>query len=211
MNDKLLKTLIFVAGAAVGAAVMYKSLKDKFEQEVHEEVESVKQAYRDARPNVIPVDREEVEENDKILAQDVPLKYNGRAEKVDYHRISHELGYISEDGTHITQKDLIEVEDPSMLKHQEPYVISPAEFGEMGYDKISLTYFADHVLVDDNYDLIEDVDATVGEGSLETFGEYEDDSVFVRNDILQVDYEILLDYRTFEEFIKTRPHPPEVE
>ena len=41
--------------------------------------------------------------------------------------------------------------------------------------------------------IIEDVEGTVGTDSLTHFGEYEDDSVFVRNDEKQIDYEILLD------------------
>ena len=40
-------------------------------------------------------------------------------------------------------------------------------------------------------------DDVVGMESLTHFGEYEDDSVFVRNDRLKCDYEILMDERTY--------------
>lgn len=79
-----------------------------------------------------------------------------------------------------------------------PYIISPEEFGENPYyDTISLTYYSDKVLTDEDDIEIEDVDGLIGEDSLNHFGEYEDDSVFVRNDELQTDYEILLDERAY--------------
>ena len=54
------------------------------------------------------------------------------------------------------------------------------------------------------------MDNVVGLESLAHFGEYEDDSVFVRNDRLKCDYEILLDQRTCSDVIKQRPHQTEV-
>ena len=65
------------------------------------------------------------------------------------------------------------------------------------------------VLVDDGGDKIEDVDDVVGMESLTNFGEFEDDSVFVRNDRLRCDYEILMDERTYSEAQKERPHQRE--
>lgn len=79
-----------------------------------------------------------------------------------------------------------------------PYVISPDEFGQdESYETISLTYYADGVLADDDDEMVEDVENLVGFDSLNHFGEYEDDSVFVRNDRLKCDYEILLDHRKY--------------
>ena len=96
----------------------------------------------------------------------------------------------------------------------KPYVISPEEFGEMedeGYETISLIYYADKVLTDDDNELVEDVENTVGTESLTHFGEYEDDSVFVRNDRLKADYEILLDTRNYSDVVNKNPHPMEEE
>ena len=90
---------------------------------------------------------------------------------------------------------------------EKPYVISPEEFGEFEeYEKISLTYYADQVLTDENNEEVDDVEEIVGEESLTHFGEYEDDSVFVRNDRLKCDYEILLDQRNYSDVTKTMPH-----
>ena len=81
-----------------------------------------------------------------------------------------------------------------------PYVIAPEEFGELDdYETETLTYYKDKVLADDWDNRIENVDDLVGEESLTHFGEYEEDSVYVRNDTTKTDYEILLDERNFSD------------
>ena len=92
-----------------------------------------------------------------------------------------------------------------------PYVIQPSEFGEFDdYEKISLTYTADGVLLDDMNEIVDDIEEIVGEDSLEHFGEYEDDSVYVRNDSKKCDYEILLDQRNYQEIFEIQPHRTEM-
>ena len=87
------------------------------------------------------------------------------------------------------------------------YVISPDEFGELeDYTKVSLTYFADGVLADECGEIVDDVEEIIGDG-LDHFGEYEDDSVFVRSDAKRCDYEILKDLRDFSDF-KKKNFPP---
>ena len=88
-------------------------------------------------------------------------------------------------------------------------MISPDEFGELPeYDKVSLTYYSDKVLTDENMKPMstDDIERTVGSESLKHFGEYEDDSVFVRNDLLKVDYEILLDENRYSDLLTDNPY-----
>ena len=95
---------------------------------------------------------------------------------------------------------------PVEIEEDKPYVISPDSFGEMDdYNCISLTYYADGVLADEDDEVVDDVDATVGSDALNHFGEYEDDSVFVRNDSRKCDYEILLDTRNYADVVKKKP------
>lgn len=176
---------IFVAGAALGSFVTWKLLRDKYEQIAQDEIDSVKEVFakKESCDNEEPVLAEESEHNEKpsIIEYAAKLQENGYT------------NYSDSENKAIVHKE----ENDSVL---EPYVISPEEFGEIEeYDKVSLTYYADHVLADDNDDAIEDVDDVVGTESLSHFGEYEDDSVFVRNDRLKCDYEILLDQRKFME------------
>lgn len=53
------------------------------------------------------------------------------------------------------------------------------------------------------------MDDIVGTESLTHFGEYEDDSVFVRNDKVKCDFEILPDQRNFSDVRAGNPHPME--
>ena len=92
----------------------------------------------------------------------------------------------------------------------KPRIITPEEYGEKdGYDTESLTYYADGVLADDQDEPIEDVDNVVGYGFESHFGEYEDDSVFIRNDKLKTDYEILMDQRNHSDVVNKTHHPTE--
>ena len=92
---------------------------------------------------------------------------------------------------------------------QNPYVIAPEELGENEeYDIETLIYYADEKLTDDDNRLVEDVENLVGVASLSRFGEYENDSVCVRNDRLKTDYEILLDVRRYSDVVDD-PHQAE--
>ncbi len=87
----------------------------------------------------------------------------------------------------------------------EPYVISPDDFGDVAeYETITLMYYSDGVLADDNDEIVSDSESLIGKHALQCFGEYEDDSVFVRNDNQKCDFEILLDSRKYSDIAKNR-------
>lgn len=88
-----------------------------------------------------------------------------------------------------------------------PHIITPEEFGENEeYDTISLTLYSDGILADDADKPIDDVDEVIDKESLEHFGEYEDDSIFVRNDKLKCDYEVLIDERRYAQILEDKPY-----
>lgn len=119
-------------------------------------------------------------------------------EQAKYEAAVENLGYASKSET-VEEKG-----EP--MEHKFAYVIPPESFGEEGYDTVSLTYYADKVLADDYDEIIEDLDIIGGEESLNSFGEYEDDSVFVRNEENETDYEILLDLRNYSDVVGKTPH-----
>lgn len=92
----------------------------------------------------------------------------------------------------------VEKEDDKM----RPYVISPDEFGEKDYKMETLTYYNDRVLADRWDEPIENPEELLGDEALGSFGEYEDDAVYVRNDALKIDYEILLDTRNHADVVE---------
>ena len=182
MNSKFINVLMFAAGAAVGSAVTWKILKDKYERIVQEEIESIKEVFSGMA--------EETSEDDESDEGNHQINWD------ELEDLDEEL----EEYANLTNLYSSEKGGAEKVEVAQPYVISPYDFGEIDeFHTISLTYYADGVLEDDEQNIVTDVDELIGEKSLTTFGEYEDDSVFVRNERLQTDFEILKDPRTYAE------------
>jgi hypothetical protein len=85
-------------------------------------------------------------------------------------------------------------ESTGMRNPEHPYVIHQREFNhESDHVQVTWTFYAgDGVLVDEHDNKVEDPEATVGRASLHRFGEGADDPnvVFVRNDRLEMEFEI---------------------
>ena len=177
--------MAFAVGAAAGVAATWKFFEEKYARIAQEEIDSVKEVFskRD-RKEVQPEKTEPVVEA-TIENPKETIAMNKKASAIiDYS------GYSSSQD-----------EKPEEPK---PYVIPPEAFGELeeeGYTNVSLTFCSDQIVIDDNNDILEDVNDVIGFDSLSHFGEYEDDAVYVRNDKLRCDYEILLDQRTSEQYI----------
>lgn len=190
MNGTLSKLFIFAAGAAIGSVVTWKLIKTRYEQIAQEEIDQIKEVYTYKKEESVEGEPDNNEEPDNSELSEMPhiRDYASKLQEQNYIRYA--------DSTREEVADVV-----------KPKVIRPEEFGEMedeGYDTISLTYYADGVLTDDMDNPIEDVEYMVGKDSLTHFGEYEDDSVFVRNDQIKADVEILLDTRKFSELPKSR-------
>lgn len=164
--------LIFAAGAVIGSVATWKFTKDKYKAIADEEIESVKEMFAKRK-------KKEDFETPEPKFSDADLKKLKQTITTNGYR---------------NYSNIAKEVEPIMTK---PYVILPEEFGEADYPTESLTYYADGILTDDRNNIIEDVERMVGTESLNHFGEYEDDSVFVRNDELRTDYEILLDNQRF--------------
>lgn len=170
---------IFAAGAAIGSAVTWKLVKTKYEQIANEEIREIKDFYFGLSEENCDIDEYE---------EDVEEEFDD-SYKEEYENLVDASGYRN-----YSNKKEKEEEDMG-----GPYVISPEEFDTEDYEVVSLLYFNDKVLTDEQYNVIEDVEGLVGKDSLNHFGEYEDDSVFVRDDEKKIDYEILLDTRNYSE------------
>ena len=189
MKEYIGKSLIFLTGIAVGAAISWKYAETKYKKIAEEEIESVKETFENRLKNV-----KRLEDVAKSVI-DVSEKEKQQKE-VDLKEYTDIIKHAEYGQTN--QADISKDVKEGKIMADRPYIISPEEFGENPYyDTISLTYYSDKVLTDEDDIEIEDVDGLIGEDSLNHFGEYEDDSVFVRNDELQTDYEILLDERAY--------------
>lgn len=198
--SKMTNLLIFAVGAAVGSFVTWKFVKTKYKQIADEEIESVKETYRqDIRDMKASLEKLR-DDADKMTP--VEERPNPRTEKPVVTE------YVKKYRDIVANNYTEEVDETNI--HDRPYVIPPEEFGMAdGYDIVSLNYYADGVLADDFDEVIEDVDAVVGEESLTHFGDFEDDSVHVRNDALKTEYEILLVLRNFSDVVNDSSDPEE--
>lgn len=195
---KLTNILIFLAGVAAGATGAWYFLKERYENLAEEEIESVKTAYA-AREQVLTSEVKEAREYLAVKHQ--PLE---KPDLKGYVKKLQEEGYVDYSRTVAPGRPVTREEEPLPVS-PTPYVISPEEFGEMdGYTQISLTCFADGVVADEDDEPLENAEEIIGD-ALDHFGEYEDDSVFVRNDAKRCDYEILKDNRRFHEARRNRP------
>lgn len=216
--ERLSATIAFLAGAAVGGVAVWYITKERYAQLAEEEIDSVKEAYAQRERK-----KEKADEAMRLYQgadgksgdsdTDTPKAITAVAAKIaEKGSISEYAQRIQNGGPMEYSKTIVppKTEKPeestqSDLSGDTPYVISPEEFGELdGYTPISLTYFADGVLSDENGIIIDDVEEIVGD-TLNHFGEYEEDAVFARNDAKRCDYEILRDEREYAEFRKTLP------
>lgn len=202
MTENVKRVLIFVAGAGIGVLASWMFFKKKYERIANDEIASVTEHYRnkataDEKSTDISSNDDTQEEDDVILERQMS-EYKSLASRYASN-VSDRTEEDCEDTT-VTEYTQVDGEFVPVKTYKEkggdivnrPYVIKPEEFGNGDYETVSFTYYSDGVLTDDFDNPIEDIDYYVGEESLDHFGEYEDDSVFVRNDNLKTDFEILL-------------------
>ena len=187
--NKITGLLIFASGAAIGSVVTWKVLENRYEQLFQEEIESMKDMF-EKRPTVAENTDEETDSDDTQSETEVRAAADNAKVKpsiTEYASVLQKNEYT--DYSSISAKEEAEKKNEETDK---PYTISPEEFGEFeDYTQISLTYYADGILTDENDEVIEDVEEVVGYESLAHIGQFEEDAVHVRNDRLKCDYEIL--------------------
>ena len=198
MNKTMFGMLTFAAGAVIGSAVTWKLVKTRYEQITQEEIDSVKEYYGQK----FETKKTETEVTEEEWNSDKPL---------DLYSVKEYLEKIRENGYGAgVNNDPVEEGGVTMV--DSPRVIPPVEFGNIeGYEQITLFYHADGVLADDFGNPIESVMNMIGIDPAKHFGEYEPDSVYVRNDYLKTDFEILRDESKSTEVKKLDYHLTDTE
>lgn len=189
-----MKELYFAAGLLIGAGVSWYFTKKYYDQIREEEAKSFRESLR----RIHGVPEKEYPEDEKsmeVFEEDPDIPVPSDEEVVDYVNHIHQYDYTGD-----SKEDIME------RAKKRPFVIPPEEFDMLDdYTPISLTYYADGVLADDDNRIIENVEEVVGTDSLTHFGEYEDDCVMVRNDKFKCDYEIIRDLRNYSEVLMQLP------
>lgn len=182
MNNAIGKIAMFVMGAATGSFVTWRIIKSKYELVENGEI------------TVYPAEEKNTEEPEETANENMETKDNNEEpvfsseEKKEGEKVIEDLKYrtYSNVGSKKKRKKS-DNDDEEMV----PYVISPDDVGDTGYDLVNLTLYSNGVLVDDLDDeVIEDAELLIGNYAIDRIGEYEPDIIHVRNDELQREYEI---------------------
>ena len=190
--------LCFVAGAAIGSVVTWKLIEKKYKDLADEEIESVIETFKNRKQRIT---KDEVKET----VEKVINKWKDPKETVN--------GIVTAERYSIENEEEIDEDDESNytvnvdngIEIVTPYVITPEQFGEYNeYGTKTLTYYADNVLTDeiDNPITSDEMVTMIGPDALDHFGEYEDDSVYIRDETNEMDYEILKSEKMFSEIPK---------
>ena len=190
--------LCFVTGAVIGSVVTWKLIEKKYKDLADEEIESVIETFKNRKPRIT---KDEVKETvEKVINKwKDPKETVENIVTAERYSIENEEEIDEDDESNYT----IDV-DPG-VEVITPYVITPEQFGEYNeYGTKTLTYYADNVLTDeiDNPITLDEMVTMIGPDALDHFGEYEDDSVYIRDETNEMDYEILKSEKMFSEIPK---------
>lgn len=195
MNYTLNKFMTFVIGAAAGSAVTWWFTKKHYERIADQEIADMREYYGVHYGEAVnAVD----EDDDEYIVREEDLPQAPAAEDIrQLAKITQDLGYTDYAKTPATAANSAETKSEPEPGRFE--VISPEEYDTMeGFDTEELTYYADGVMTDEDDEIME-ADEIVGMDPAEHFGEYEDDSVHIRDHKLKIDYEILRDPRAYSD------------
>lgn len=167
MNSKGAALLGLALGFVAGASTAYLYLKNQMPEEITEFIPVKNKDWEETEKPCTDENKEDLEKAQVIMAKNSYSQYYD--EKVE------------------AKKD-----EDEQRKKSKPYIISPGEVGDIPeYDKFTLKYYRDGILLDDANEPLDDIESIVGDRFMTHFGEYEEDTVYVRNDRTQADYEIL--------------------
>lgn len=190
---KVRDLIIFVAGCAVGGIGASLYLKDVYRRYAQEEIDSVIDRERHKRETEAcsygRAVEDSTEDEERIeQAKEAAKNAANKSSITEYANVVKKEGY----------KDYSEYSKPEPVEEKEvnanpiSYIL-PSEFGdEEAYEQIELTYYADGILADEEGDLVQDIDLTVGNEFDEHFGEYDDAMVYIKNDVMKAYYMIYM-------------------
>lgn len=170
MNAKMIFS--FVTGMIIGTGVSFVATKRYFENRINAEYQEKKAAVTTDPDTMV----------DESIFVEEPVQKESVKKTVDikeFYKKVTDLNYTTED------------EIASSIQ-----IIDPKEFGfETDYDTETIVYYQDHVVTDSHGTLWseQDIDSYITHDALTHFGEYEEDTVYVKNNLLKTYYEILLD------------------
>ena len=231
-NIIIVSTIAFASGAAVGFLAATKKLEKKYADLAQEEINSVKAQYGrlTRRTKVVQkmsgadFDGDILEEKDRIVGvvaneyetmkTRYDLMYKESPSKVMQQVVDDVDDYPGERDVFNEEEDDAEIDqeyNPDIMvlpgyDYEDPYVISIEQFEEecLDHDKLTITWYAeDNTLVDEQDEIIDDVEYTVGEANIDIRNARADHphTVYVRNERISTDFEIDFNLNSYAEMV----------
>ena len=186
MNKGIICSISLLIGGGIGFLIGFKIAKNKYQKIADEEVESVKKALEEYYCSLLNTDETKSVKDDKGETS-IPVStkdsisyetFESNNEKVAYSKYVNK--YKSKEEKPVTNN-----------KNTNIYVVSSEDFANGEYDVVTLNYYADGVLADDDDNAILNVKSIIGDIDLHSILFSDEQTAYVRNDIHQIDYEIL--------------------
>lgn len=185
----------FVLGVAAGAAGMYFGMKQACEKYIEKEIEQFKADYEAAHQKKEEKKSEEVQEMEKNLEKDAEKALKKYASATEKSISSVDTGKKEADAK-LERVNYAKIRTPGIDKIEEidveknvdcaigPVVIDPSEYMEDdGLKRVVWNYLPkEHAVYSENGDEeIVDGIKLLGEENLDSFGEFEVDTLYVKN------------------------------
>lgn len=163
---------------------------------------------RQATESILEKDEMEVALDEQDEAAVIRLEERARSEHKEYTEEPSETRNVFLDPSFDYEEEV------KLRSKEKPYIITHDEYfaAEKDYETQSLTYFEeDDTLVNENDNPVDDLDV-IGEDHLARFGHGSKDRnvVYVRNDKLEMDFEIVLAKGSYLEALGLGPEPNEL-
>ena len=195
MNNIIKGAFLFIFGAALGSGITYVVTKNKYEDILVESQKSLRDYYErkqekspkkeELKEDVsINVDINEHLEHDPIIIDNsIPENHEEIVNNLlnSYHTLSGE-------------------EKESFLN--KPYIIEEDEYGQFeDYTYETYVLYEDGILADSDDKVFDDYEEVLGLEFIDHLKKYDIDAVYVRNDVLKKDFEIIPDSYRFEDIV----------
>lgn len=192
----------FVVGAAAGAAGATLYFKEKYKAESDNEIRQMREYYKKkmAEADTYGVDEEgNCEEPEEMRAEHSAYSSFDSLIKDEEAKKAYVNYNTVNPAASLTKEEFDEMRERAMMAqhpeedHDEPYILTVEEFedGRAGYDSIGLSYYeGDDTLVDESEEMVE-ADETIGTENLEWFKGSGTDAMYIRNDRVSCDYEVI--------------------
>ncbi|MBQ7647118.1 MAG: hypothetical protein IJS94_07605 [Clostridia bacterium] len=211
MNKGSIYALIFLAGGCCGAVGAWKMLEKKYRDIADEEIASVKEYYERKIDDINAEKKDDsfifesagvdtAQSEDSVGHGELVKRETEKESLGDtYKRLISKRGYrdYSGNGRHEIEEKAGEEDNKDDDDGSGIYAITGEELGEEGYDVIEFTYYEkDNIVADENDEEVENYVDLIG-SAIDRLKDGDDTVVYVRNDILQCDYEILLSINSY--------------